>query len=280
MQTKSFYLFALFLFISLFLTISCKTKNDKKIEKTDEAIVLIETDFGNIKIRLYDETPIHRDNFIKLINEGVYTGTIFHRVINNFMIQGGDPSTNPSFLSEKMDSSLLEYTLKAEFNPKLFHKKGALAAARMGDNVNPEKNSSGTQFYIVQGKVFTELELENLSKRKNDNLRNITLNNLIMKRADELIEKGIEPDFSLLPQQLQDTLEIILKGKLGYDFSKEQIEIYTTIGGTPHLDGDYTVFGEVIEGIETVDKIASVKTGQFDKPIENVTMKVSMVLKK
>ena len=274
-----FFLFALFVGIALFSFFSCKTKDEKNIVKTEETIVLIETDYGNIKIKLYNETPIHRDNFINLVKAGVYNGTIFHRVINSFMIQGGDPSTNPSFVSEKMDSSLLDYTLKAEFNPKLFHKKGALAAARMGDNVNPEKNSSGTQFYIVQGKIFSEAELETLSKRKNDNLRNITLNELIMKRADDLMEMGIEPDFSLLPQELQDTLELVLKGKPSYNFTSDQVELYTTIGGTPHLDGDYTVFGEVIEGLETVDKIAAVKTGKFDKPIEDVIMKVSLVLK-
>jgi peptidylprolyl isomerase len=265
-----------YFFIAIFF-VSCKTSDTKKDEKTQETIVLIETEYGNIKIRLYNETPIHRDNFIKLANDGVYNGTIFHRVINNFMIQAGDPTTSAQFSTENADTTLLQSTLKAEFIAGFYHRKGALAAARMGDAVNPEKRSSGSQFYIVQGKVFSPEELEALSKRKNDNLRNITLNGLIMERADELMEQGIEPDFSILPQQLQDTLETVLKLLPSYSYTSDQINVYTTVGGTPHLDADYTVFGQVIEGLDVVDKIAAVQTGKADRPLEDIIMKVRVL---
>ena len=268
-----------FIYLSSLLLFSCSTKRESSSkENLEETLILIETSYGNIKIKLYNEAPIHRENFIKLANSGIYNGTIFHRVINNFMIQGGDPATKPQFDS-KNDSTLLNYTLQAEFRPNLFHKKGALAAARMGDNVNPEKNSSGTQFYIVQGKIFTNEELSVLAKRKNDNLKNQILYSLIIEKSDGLTAKGIEPNYSELAKSLQDTLDFILSNKPNYNFSDDQIAAYTTVGGTPHLDGDYTVFGEVIEGLEVIDKIAAVKTGAFDRPVEDIPMKVTIVTK-
>ncbi|OQC36182.1 MAG: putative peptidyl-prolyl cis-trans isomerase [Bacteroidetes bacterium ADurb.Bin041] len=268
-----------FIYLSSLLLFSCSTKRESSSkENLEETLILIETSYGNIKIKLYNEAPIHRENFIKLANSGIYNGTIFHRVINNFMIQGGDPATKPQFDS-KNDSILLNYTLQAEFRPNLFHKKGALAAARMGDNVNPEKNSSGTQFYIVQGKIFTNEELSVLAKRKNDNLKNQILYSLIIEKSDGLTAKGIEPNYSELAKSLQDTLDFILSNKPNYNFSDDQIAAYTTIGGTPHLDGDYTVFGEVVEGLDVIDKIAAVKTGAFDRPVEDIPMKVTIVTK-
>ena len=267
----------LLLIVSILLS-SCKSSHKKEDALTKEdTVAIIETSFGNITVKLFNETPIHRDNFIKLANEGVYNGTIFHRVINTFMIQGGDPQTSSSF--NKSDSLRYDYTLNAEFNPKLFNKKGALAAARMGDNVNPEKKSSSSQFYIVQGKVFNENDLNILLKRKNDNRKNIIINTLIMKKADEEIEKGNEPDFTQITNLLKDTINFIIEQPDYYFYTEDQVKAYTSIGGTPHLDGDYTVFGEVIEGFEVIDKIASVKTGQADRPIEDITMKVKILTK-
>ena len=185
-----------------------------------ETLVLIKTSLGDITVKLYNDTPLHRDNFIKLINEGWYNNSPFHRVINNFMIQGGhnqDGSVDPG------------YTIPAEFRSNHIHKKGALAAARQGDHVNPKKASSGCQFYIVQGQVLTDAHIQMYQQR------------------------------------------------MGLTFTKEQIEAYTTVGGTPHLDGEYTVFGEVVEGLDIIDKIAKVKTGYMDVPVEAVTMTIEIL---
>ena len=180
-----------------------------------ETVVIIETNYGTIKAKLYNDTPLHRDNFIKLVNEGWYNGSPFHRVINNFMIQGGQNKDG------RMDPG---YTVPAEFRDNHFHKKGALCAARQGDQVNPKKASSGSQFYIVQGQVFDDQKLN------------------------------------------------LYEERLGKVFNASQRQAYKTVGGTPHLDGDYTVFGEVTEGLEVVDKIARVKTGYMDVPVEPVTI--------
>lgn len=249
---------------------SCKTNG------LDEPIVLIETEMGNIKLKLYNETPLHRDNFIKLAEDGNYNDVIFHRVINNFMIQGGDVTTSGNFDSTKLDP---DYTIKAELLPTLFHKKGALAAARMGDDVNPEKNSSGTQFYIAQGKVFSPEELEKLLKKKNNQLETSIINSMVMEKADVQFDEGLMPDFTKIYEEMKDTIDMVLSKTPKYEYSEEQKQVYQTIGGTPHLDGDYTVFGEVIEGLDVIDKIASTNTNQADKPLKDIKMKIK-VLKK
>lgn len=185
-----------------------------------ETLVLIKTPYGNITAKLYNDTPKHRDNFIKLVKQGWYTDSPFHRVINNFMIQGGgnkDGQNDPG------------YTIDAEFRSHYIHKKGALAAARLGDQVNPEKKSSGSQFYIVQGQRFDDATLNSLAARN------------------------------------------------GITYTPEQRRIYTTIGGTPHLDGGYTVFGEVVDGLDVIDKIAAVKTGPGDRPLTDVKMKIEIL---
>jgi cyclophilin family peptidyl-prolyl cis-trans isomerase len=186
----------------------------------NEPVYLIKTSLGNIKIKLYNETPQHRDNFIKLVKEGFYNGSIFHRVINQFMIQGG---------GAKNGTEDVGYTIPAEFNSKFIHKKGALAAARMPDQINPDKASSGSQFYIVQGKKFADPELDGIEQRINKK------------------------------------------------FTSEEREVYKNIGGTPHLDGAYTIFGEVIEGLDVIDKIAAAKTAAGDKPIDDITMTIEEV---
>jgi len=192
-------------------------------------MVVISTSYGEIKIKLYDETPLHRDNFLKLVSEGYYDGLLFHRVINKFMIQGGDPASKNAQPGVMLGNGGPNYTIPAEIKPTLIHKKGALAAARKGDNVNPKKESSGSQFYIVQGEVFTKETMDMFAFR------------------------------------------------MGKKFSEEQIKTYTTIGGTPHLDGDYTVFGEVVEGLDVIDKIALVKTDSNNRPLENISFTIKEV---
>jgi cyclophilin family peptidyl-prolyl cis-trans isomerase len=185
--------------------------------------VLIETSKGNITVVLYDDTPLHRDNFVKLVESGFYEGLLFHRVINKFMIQGGDPLSKNAAPNARLGNGDPGYTIPAEIvYPTHFHKKGALAAARTGDNVNPERRSSGSQFYIVQGQTYTDMQLDQFEKR------------------------------------------------MGKTFTTKERDTYATIGGTPHLDNQYTVFGEVVEGLGVVDKIAAVETAPGDRPVEDV----------
>lgn len=187
--------------------------------------VRIETPYGDMVVKLYDETPKHRDNFIKLVKGGFYDNLLFHRVIENFMIQGGDPDSKDAPAGKMLGVGDVGYTVPAEFVSGLYHKKGALSAARQGDAVNPAKASSGCQFYIVQGQVY--------------------------------------------PQEMFSMFE-----SRGLKLNDEQKQLYSTVGGTPHLDGDYTVFGEVIEGLDVIDKIAAVQTDRADRPVEDVWMKM------
>lgn len=191
--------------------------------------IKIETSMGDMVVLLYDQTPGHRDNMLKLIEEGFYEKHLFHRVIRDFMIQGGDPESVDASPGQRLGNGGPGYTIPAEFHPAFFHKKGALAAARMGDRINPEKASSGSQFYLVQGRPFT---------------------------PDML--KMMEDDRSL-------------------SFSPQAVEAYTTIGGTPHLDGSYTVFGEMVEGLEVLDLIASQATDPSNRPLEDVVFTISLI---
>jgi cyclophilin family peptidyl-prolyl cis-trans isomerase len=234
----------------------------------EETYVLIQTSAGDIKIKLYNETPLHRDNFIKLVDSRFYEGVSFHRVIKDFMIQAGDPLTKAG--SENLPDSLQHYTIAAEFNPLYFHKKGALAAARQGNDINPYMRSSGTQFYIVQGTVFTDDELNNAEQRINSQVKQGKFIQLIRETADSLSSAGITATEAEIQELASVEMFQYLSTTPDFRLSPEQRLAYTTIGGTPRLDGTYTVFGEVTEGLEIVDMIASVKTDVTDKPLDNI----------
>jgi len=224
--------------ITLFFAITSNAQKDSTIKKKDrKRDVLIQTTMGDIVVRLSDSTPLHRDNFLKLVKVGYYDSVLFHRVIKDFMIQGGDPNSIRATAGQSLGNGGPGYTVPAEFRKTLFHKKGALAAARMGDNANPTKASSGSQFYIVQGKVFTDGGL--------DSVETFRLN--------------------------------------GRKIPAEQRAIYKTVGGTPHLDQGYTVYGEVVKGLDVIDKIAAVQTSKardLDRPLQDVRIINAKLIKR
>ncbi len=207
------------------------TEKERKvfIEAPVDCLVELETDFGTMTIKLFNSTPKHRDNFIKLVEEGFYDGLLFHRVINGFMVQGGDPNSRGAKANASLGSGGPGYQIDAEFEANNAHVKGALSAARMGDNVNPEKKSSGSQFYVVQGRSVTGDMLDQMEAKK------------------------------------------------GIRYTKEQREAYLANGGTPFLDAEYTVFGQVIKGMDVIDKIANVETNRADRPVKDVKMKMKVV---
>lgn len=240
--------------------------------------VKIQTMLGDIIVRLYDETPIHRDNFIKLVKEGYYDGTLFHRVIKDFMIQGGDPDSKGAPAGKMLGVGGPDYTLEAEIKEGLFHKRGALAAARQGDEVNPERRSSGSQFYIVWGQVYNEGQLRQFSKQLKMQKVQSVFNQLVSEHRDEIMQMRRDRNRAGL-QELQDKL-VAEAEKQSADFAgltEEQMKIYSTIGGTPHLDGQYTVFGEVEEGLDVVEMIQTTATGRGDRPVDDLEMKISVV---
>lgn len=247
----------------------------------NETLVRLETTQGNITVKLYDETPKHRDNFIKLVNDGVYDSTLFHRVIRNFMIQAGDPQSKTAADTALLGNGDVGYTVPAEFNPKFFHKRGVLAAARQGDEVNPDRESSGCQFYIVTGRKFSEAQLINLENQMNEARVESVFQELARKHMKEIYKMRRAGDNDGL-LELQDTLEAQARNLAAQEpalkFTKEQIQAYTTVGGAPHLDGAYTIFGEVVEGMDVVEKIGNAKTGRADRPVVDIRILKTEVL--
>jgi peptidylprolyl isomerase len=258
--------------ISLIIILSCTPK-----VINENTIVSIQTTSGDIKIKLYDNTPIHRNNFIKLINSGFYEGIAFHRVIKEFMIQAGDPLTK-QVSGSVMPDSMKTYTIPAEFNNINFHKRGALAAARQGSDINPELRSSGTQFYIVQGVKYTDEELNQAELRINGNRKQNLFNKLLKETSDSVKLSGKTISAGEIQEIASVKMFEYLTTTEDYKIPENQRNVYKTIGGTPRLDDTYTVFGEVIEGIDIVDKIASVTTDTNDKPLEDVRiLKIKIV---
>lgn len=246
--------------------------------QNERYVLRIETTQGNITVELYNETPQHRDNMIKLVKEGFYDGIHFHRIIKEFMIQTGDPDTKNYTKGENYGSGGPGYTVPAEFMPNLIHKKGALAAARLGDQMNPEKASSGSQFYIVQGKVYNVEELEQMEKQLTHQQKMSIANSKIYAYFQEK-----EEQLRAMPEE-QFRAHIDSIGQKEYNaapdfhFTEEIKKVYSSIGGTPFLDNEYTVFGEVTEGLDIVDKIANVETESNDAPVEPIKIKTIKIL--
>ena len=243
-------------------------------------IVKISTPKGDIRVRLYDETPQHRDNFVKLVNEGFYNGTLFHRVIKGFMIQGGDPDSIGAPAGKMLGTGGPGYNVPAEIvYPQLFHKRGALAAARQSDEVNPERESSGSQFYLVYGKVYTPQELKQMEKQMSMQQEQAIFNKLVQQNRAQILELRKARNQAGL-QELQDQLIAETKKQMkelpAPKFTPEQQEAYTTVGGTPFLDNQYTVFGEVESGMEVVAEIQQCATLSADRPKEDISMTMTI----
>lgn len=243
----------------------------------NETQVLMHTSMGDIQLKLYNETPKHRDNFIQLVKNGTYNGLLFHRVIKDFMIQGGDVTSKNAPMNKSLGAGDLGYTVPAEFNyPKYFHKKGALCAARTGDEVNPERASSASQFYIVTGKKYSEAELNQMEKQLENRLKQSIFARLQAENKPKIMEyyrSGNKEELAILRDTLIGKTELEAeKRKDETKLPKELREIYKTEGGVPFLDNQYTVYGEVVKGIEVVEAIQNVKTNKQDRPTENVVI--------
>ena len=239
---------------------------------SESANVIIITEYGDIELQLYDKTPQHRDNFIKLVKEGYYDGVLFHRVIKQFMVQSGDPDSKNAKPDARLGNGGPDYTVPAEFVPEYIHKRGALAAARQGDNVNPEKASSGSQFYIVDGKTFTDAELDQLEMRTAQQ-NAVPMFHQYIKEEGEAMQKAgqtVNPDSVQMRAARRATAYM---REHPYRMKEEVRQTYKTIGGSPHLDGAYTVFGEVVKGMEVIDKIAALETDEASRPKIDVKIK-------
>jgi cyclophilin family peptidyl-prolyl cis-trans isomerase len=267
--------------VSILLLLSCsKTPN--------EDLVSITTPYGEIVVKLYDSTPKHHDNFLALVESGYYDRTLFHRVISQFMIQGGDPDSRQAKPGQLLGDGDTSYTIPFEYVPHYIHKRGVLAAARENDDINPMKASSGSQFYIVQGKKFTDEGLEAVEKKVERRTKQYILMNLLKKQGDSTllktftsyVDKRDTANIRRIIEQYHDVVELEYMRTKPFRINDVQRQVYKSLGGTPHLDGAYTVFGEVVSGMEVVDKIAAVKTDTNDRPMTDIPMTVKVIQRK
>ncbi|HKK09436.1 MAG TPA: peptidylprolyl isomerase [Bacteroidales bacterium] len=270
----------IFLAVVAFAFMACNNSG------SDQKKVLIETTYGDMKVKLYDETPKHRDNFVKLVKDGFYDSLLFHRVIDEFMIQGGDPDSKGADTAARLGNGGPGYKLDAEIKDGLYHKRGVLAAAREGDRVNPEKKSSGSQFYIVDGRKFTNEELDQLEERMNMQKKNEIFMEIIqqeehadLRQAYDSIRqaKDREAFEKLVKERIEPLIQKEMEEQGEFAFSEKQRKVYTETGGAPHLDGAYTVFGEVYEGFDVLDSISAVQTKPGDRPAEDILMNMEMI---
>lgn len=257
----------IFAIVSTFLFLSCKSQ-------PKETIVIIKSDLGNITMKLYNETPKHRDNFIKLIKSGFYNERIFHRVIKDFMVQGGNESL-PENITNSLTLGTYNYTVPAEINSKYTHKRGALAAARMGDDVNPGQESSATEFYIVQGEKYTEDKLKQVENYINKAIYKKNVYKFYKEEEAKYFTKDTIIDYVKVQTIAKERARKMYETS-PFRYSPEQINTYAAQGGAPHLDMNYTVFGEVTEGMDVVDKIAAVQTGDADRPVQDIKFSIEI----
>ncbi len=268
--------------LSISLVLVIKTSFSQTFSKET---ILISTTLGNMKVKLFNETPQHRDNFLKLVKEHFFDSLLFHRVIQDFMIQGGDPDSKYADPAKFLGDGDLKYTIHAEFVTTLCHKKGMLCAARDGDDVNPEKASSACQFYIVQGKVRTEEDLISYEKRINKPIIAKIKEDVLNKPENEVLREKINiakkeqnnDSLMIYFKELNKMVEDDYSKMLHYSFPPEHKTIYKTIGGTPHLDSQYTIFGEVVEGLEIIDKIAAVGKNKDNRPLIDIRMWIKII---
>lgn len=261
-----------FLLLSAFL-VGCAQQQSK-----NDYVITIKTSYGDMVAVLHDETPKHKENFLKLAKEKFFDSLIFHRVISGFMIQGGDPSSKKALAGQTVGMGGPGYTIDAEFNRAFFHKKGALAAARIGDQMNPTKASSGSQFYIVQGQVWKEGDL-----RVDQQTLGMALQQFLAVPANKALYDSVvllyQTDMKLYEEKILSLAPRIQK-EMGVtvikDFPEDRLEAYTTVGGAPHLDDEYTVFGQVIQGLDVIDKIVALPRSMENRPLEDVRMFVTV----
>ena len=283
MNVKSILRGALVAYIAIFanfVNAQNMQEENMKEDNTDGVLVELKTTMGDIVVKLYNDTPLHKDNFLKLVDEGYYDGLLFHRVINEFMIQTGDPGSKDAEPGKMLGSGGPEYTIEAEIDyPKHYNKYGALAAARTGDQVNPERRSSGSQFYIVTGKKLSEPQFDAMMMRKHQEQLEATFKGLVNQNRDtiqSLQKAGDSEALENLRQELIKQTEETVGDQVIPENMKED---YINKGGAPHLDGAYTVFGEVVEGMEVVEKIQKVETDSHDRPKEDVRIISAKVIK-
>jgi len=261
----------------LIMSESCAAK------KNTGTLVRLETSYGNITVKLYSETIKHNVNFVKLVNNGFYNGVLFHRVIAGFMIQAGDPDSKTAKAGALLGSDDMGYTIPAEFiYPKYYHKRGALAAAREGDESNPSKASSGCQFYIVEGKTFSDYALDSIETVNKEKLELKLFQKIVNTRQGEVKKYQVVRNQPKLVELQDSILKVVnedIEKTKSYKFTAQQRADYKVLGGTPHLDGEYTVFGEVIEGLDIVERISNVKTGSNNRPVEDIKVIKAEIIK-
>lgn len=270
---------------ALFAFVACQPETAKidleTLNPEQDVLITISTSYGEMKAILYDQTPAHKANFVKLVNEKFYDGTLFHRVMPEFMIQGGDPDSKNAEAGQALGRGELPYKVLAEIRPGLYHERGALAAARKSDQVNPDKESNGSQFYVVQGKVFSNQELE---KVFTDYAQLYAYFDSLVRRPDQmpLLNQAMSIQNQGDPAKMQQfiisqkaAIESVYQVTLTKPIADQQRQIYTTVGGFPSLDGEYTVFGKVLSGLEVIEKIANLPRDANDRPLENVSMTVT-----
>lgn len=245
-----------------------------KMATNDDKYVRLQTSEGDIVVCLYGDTPRHQANFIKLVNEGFYSNILFHRVINEFMLQTGDPDSRNAQPGQHLGAGGPGYDIEAEINfPKHYHKRGALAAARQGDNVNPERRSSGSQFYIVTGKKITTAEAQLIQSQYGDKVKGEEFRRLASEQLDNIRNMQMQGDTAGLQQLQRELADRVISKYSGANEPKipqEILDTYISKGGTPHLDGTYTVFGEVVSGWEVIDKIEKAQTDAYDRPVNDI----------